>query len=247
MSEGALIVVPCFNEEQRLDIRRLTALAAKVRLLLVDDGSTDGTPALLRTVAGDANGIEVLELPRHAGKAEAVRQGLLRGLESGADVLGYYDADLATPPEELLRLLAVLEKRERSFVMAARVGLLGRRIERGIVRHYGGRVFATLASVALGIRVYDTQCGAKVFRSSPALAAAVERRFRSSWVFDVELIGRLLAGSDSISPVPKAEFEEVPLRAWHDVPGSKLRVRDVARAFADLAAVAAELRAARPG
>ena len=247
MSEAALIVVPCFDEEGRLDIRRLAALGAEVRLLLVDDGSTDGTSVLLRAVAGDSDRIEVLELPRHVGKAEAVRQGLLHGLESGAQVLGYYDADLATPPEELLRLLSVLETSERSFVMAARVGLLGRRIERGIVRHYGGRVFATLASIALGIRVYDTQCGAKVFRASPALAAAVEKRFRSSWVFDVELIGRLLTGSDSIPPVPAAEFEEVPLMVWHDVPGSKLRARDVARAFAELAAVAVELRASRAG
>jgi hypothetical protein len=100
-----------------------------------------------------------------------------------------------------------------------------------------------LAAIALGIRVYDTQCGAKVFRASPAVAAAVERPFRSSWVFDVELIGRLLRGTGSMPPVPAAEFEEVPLRVWRDVPGSKLRVRDVARAFADLAAVAAELRA----
>jgi glycosyltransferase involved in cell wall biosynthesis len=243
VSGSALIVVPCFNEERRLDTRRLAALASDVRLLLVDDGSTDGTSELLRTLASDSNAIEVLELPRNAGKAEAVRQGLLRGLESGASVLGYYDADLATPPDELLRLLSVLEKKQLSFVMGARVGLLGRRIERGLVRHYGGRVFATLAGIALGIRVYDTQCGAKVFRASPAVAAAVERPFRSSWVFDVELIGRLLRGTDSIPPVPAEEFEEVPLRVWRDVPGSKLRVRDVARAFADLAAVAAELRA----
>jgi glycosyltransferase involved in cell wall biosynthesis len=237
VSRQALIVVPCFNEERRLDAARFAALSDEVRLLFVDDGSTDGTAALLRSLAERAESIEVLELPRNAGKAEAVRQGILRGLESGAPVIGYYDADLATPPEELLGLLSVLDRNGRSLVMAARVGLLGRQIERGRLRHYGGRVFATLASLSLGIRVYDTQCGAKVMRASPALAAAVGRPFRSSWVFDVELLGRLLQEG-----VDREGFEEVPVQEWHDIAGSKLRLRDMVRAFADLAAVSRDLR-----
>jgi len=235
-----MIVVPCFNEETRLDLDRFSALAADVPLLFVDDGSTDGSAALLRSLADASNAIDVLELPRHAGKAEAVRQGLLHALGAEAAVLGYLDADLATPPGELLRLLSVLDGGSRSYVMGSRVGLLGLDVDRSAVRHYGGRVFATFASLVLGIRVYDTQCGAKVFRPSPAVAAALERPFRSSWVFDVELIGRLL------QRLPASEFEEVPLREWHQVPGSKLRARDMARAFADLAVVAAELRRTRP-
>ena len=85
-------------------------------------------------------------------------------------MLGYFDADLATPPGELLRMLDLLERRpDLSFVLASRVALLGRRITRRARRHYLGRVFATFASIFLQIPVYDTQCGAKVFRASPAI------------------------------------------------------------------------------
>ena len=80
-------------------------------------------------------------------------------------------------------------------ILASRVSLLGRRIVRSTRRHYLGRIFATLASRILRVAVYDTQCGAKLFRCAPALAAALRDPFLSRWVFDVELLGRLLTGA----------------------------------------------------
>jgi glycosyltransferase involved in cell wall biosynthesis len=239
-----VVVIPCFDEEHRLDTVRLAELAesGRVRLLMVDDGSTDRTLSMLRALAESVSSVDVLDLPRNVGKAETVRLGLLQAVESGAPTVGYYDADLATPPHELLRLLDVLDDRpEISFVMGARVALLGRTIERSALRHYLGRIFATLASVILRLRVYDTQCGAKVFRVTPALVEAINRPFRSSWVFDVELIARLLQGSRSVDPVPASAFEEVPLREWHDVGGSKLTVPRMVRAMTDLLVVGAQL------
>jgi hypothetical protein len=180
------------------------------------------------------------------GKAEAIRRGLLQGMGEGASTLGYLDADLATPPGELLRMLDLLESRpDLSFVLASRVALLGRRIARRARRHYLGRVFATFASIFLRIPVYDTQCGAKVFRASPAIEAALATPFRSSWVFDVELIGRLLGGSSTVDPVPLDEFEEMPLREWHDVSGSRLGLGGMARAAVDLAVVGYRLNRPR--
>jgi dolichyl-phosphate beta-glucosyltransferase len=121
--------------------------------------------------------------------------------------------------------------------MAARVRLLGRRIERRATRHYLGRLFATMTSLFLRIPVYDTQCGAKAFRVSPAVREAIAEPFGSSWVFDVELIGRLLHGTKTAPPVPLAAFVEMPLREWRDVSGSELGFRDMARAFVDLLVV----------
>ena len=237
-----VVVVPCFNEERRLDVPRLRALAesGRVRLLFVDDGSTDATHRVLTDLAASTAAVDLLALTANVGKAETVRLGLLRAVESGASVAGYYDADLATPPTELLRLVQVLEDRpDVSFVLGARVAILGHTIERGPLRHYLGRVFASLASIALGLRVYDTQCGAKVFRVTPAVVEALGRPFRSSWVFDVELIGRLLKAR--ADPLPASAFEEVPLLHWRDVPGSKLDVPGMARALVDLVLVAVEL------
>jgi dolichyl-phosphate beta-glucosyltransferase len=216
-----------------------------VRLLFVDDGSGDGTQGLLDRLAS-RDGVDVLTLPRNVGKAEAVRQGLLRGLEGETETLGYFDADLATPPEELLRMFELLESRDDlSFVLASRVALLGRRITRRAWRHYLGRVFATFASIFLHIPVYDTQCGAKVFRATPALRHAIATPFRSSWVFDVELIGRLLTGSSGAPPVPLSEFEEMPLREWRDVGGSRLGPLGMAQAAVDLFVVGYRLNRPR--
>ena len=238
-------MIPCYNEERRLDLTRLALLAesGRVQLLFVDDGSTDGTYAALSRLRETAGDVDVLQLPRNVGKAEAIRRGLVHGVDSGAEILSYYDADLATPPDELLRLLALLESRpDLAFVMAARVGLLGRRIERSAIRHYLGRVFASIASAILRIPVYDTQCGAKAFRVSPAVREAISAPFRSSWVFDVELIGRLLRGTSTVDPLPISAFEEMPLREWRDVPGSRLGFTHMLRALVDLLMVGAGLK-----
>ena len=239
-----LVVIPCYNEERRLDPTRLSSLAGsgRVELLFVDDGSTDGTSTALDRLSAGSNAMEVLRLPRNVGKAEATRQGLLHGVDAGAPILAYYDADLATPPDELLRLLELLESEpDLAFVMASRVRLLGRRIERRALRHYLGRVFATIASLLLRVPVYDTQCGAKAFRVSPAVRDAIATPFRSSWVFDVELVGRLLRGTSTVEPVPLAAFAEMPLREWRDVTGSTLGPIGMARAFVDLLMVGVRL------
>lgn len=235
-----MVVVPCYNEERRLDAPRYATLvdSGLVRLLFVNDGSTDETLRVLTELAAGTDRVEILDLPTNVGKGEAVRRGLLHAIDSNALVIGYYDADLATPPEEFLRLLDILaDNPHLSVVMGSRVALLGRRIDRTPARHYLGRLLASIASIVLRVRVYDTQCGAKVLRVTPAVVEALRRPFRSGWVFDVELIGRLLQGSASIAPLPPTAFEEVPLREWHDVPGSKVTFVDMVGALVDLIAL----------
>ena len=82
-----VVVIPCFDEERRLDPAALRALAAEgsPRLLLVDDGSGDRTLSILRELEADSPNIDVLALERNRGKAEAVRAGLLRAIDDGAD------------------------------------------------------------------------------------------------------------------------------------------------------------------
>jgi dolichyl-phosphate beta-glucosyltransferase len=251
VGEPTVIVVPCFNEERRLDARAFRGMAAtgEVRLLFVDDGSTDATPRLLADLAELSEGIEVFTLERNTGKAEAVRRGLLVALRGGATTVGYYDADLATPPEELLRLVRTLDSRpDLMGVFGSRVARLGSSIERSAWRHYLGRAYATVASMALGITVYDTQCGAKVFRVNGAFADALAEPFRSSWAFDVELLHRLLRGSPSAPGMPVTSFVEVPLEAWFDITGSKMRLAPALAALADLASIARDrVRSDRPG
>jgi hypothetical protein len=120
------------------------------------------------------------------------------------------------------------------MIMGARVQLLGRRIERSTLRHYAGRLSATAISTVLGLRVYDTQCGAKLFRSDAARDLFAEP-FHTRWIFDAEIIARLIAGLGAQThPAARDVIYEYPLHAWMDVRGSKVGPSDYLSAAVDL-------------
>jgi len=238
------VVVPCFNEAQRLDVSRLDALAeaAGARVLAVDDGSTDTTPELLVKLAdADPDRYQVVSLPDNRGKGEAVRRGLVDAIAGGAGVVAYCDADFATPPTEVARLVAAVRGDDGLDVaIGSRVAMLGAEIDRSAVRHYGGRLFATAASLVLGVDVYDTQCGAKAFRVTDGLRAALAQPFVSRWAFDVELLGRLMQ-----SPGCRDRCIEVPLRVWREPGGSKLTTWAGLVAAVDLLRIRGSLHSGR--
>jgi dolichyl-phosphate beta-glucosyltransferase len=240
------IVVPCFNEEGRLDASAFVALLDEdpgLSLIFVDDGSTDATSLIhARLVDARPSRVETLSLPENRGKAEAVRQGLLHALQGSAGIVGYVDADLATPASEIKRLCSILRGKEACDVLlASRIRLMGRSIDRRPARHYLGRTFATAASWVLRLPIYDTQCGAKLFRHTPSLARALEEPFLSRWIFDVELLGRLLAGAPGTDPLKPERLHEEPLQCWADRKGSKLGARQMAIAIADLGRIRVDL------
>lgn len=246
-----VIVVPCFDEELRLDRARWLQLAERpaIELLFVDDGSRDGTRAVLDELhARRPQSISVLALARNGGKGEAVRRGMLEAIARGADIIGFADADLSTPPDELERLADLIARSRKDVVLGSRVLMVGKNIVRKNGRHYLGRVFATLASKILQMPFYDTQCGAKFFRDGAALRAALSSPFLSRWAFDIELLGRLRIGTGDVAGLSDDAFLEEPLETWVDIGDSKLRLSGMARTLVDLAKVdreLARLRAAR--
>ena len=138
--------------------------------------------------------MDVIHLAANQGKAEAVRAGILAALRLEPDLVGFWDADLATPLNAIDDFLALAAKRpEIDIILGSRVMLMGRDIRREAWRHYLGRVFATGVSLSLNLPVYDTQCGAKVFRANEATAAVFATPFHSPWIFDVEVLARYLA------------------------------------------------------
>lgn len=226
------IVVPCFNEGARLKPQDFLAFLEgqpDAHLVLVDDGSSDGTWEILEAIRSQGEGqVTTLRLDENRGKAEAVRRGVLHILgdwgtdEGRVDFLGYWDADLSTPLAYLPLFLEAMEELPyRRLVMGSRVKLLGRHIVRKPLRHYTGRVFATLASLSLDLPVYDTQCGAKLFRADWELEEVFSRPFSDPWIFDVEILARLrqLWGSETESRV-----FELPLPSWEHMGGSKVRL-----------------------
>jgi glycosyltransferase involved in cell wall biosynthesis len=233
------IVVPCYNEAQRLDTRAFTQFRANghwVEFLFVNDGSTDDTLTTLeRARCQSPDTVRVHDQQPNRGKAEAVRAGLLEALSSESMYVGYWDADLATPLSALPRFLDVLDDHPSvDVVLGSRVKLLGRTIERHAWRHYLGRVFATLVSRLLRLAVYDTQCGAKVFRVTDELRQALAKPFETAWLFDVEILARLIAAEPAGTAAVAERLYELPLDEWRDVPGSKLTRGAYTRAAAGI-------------
>ena len=230
------LVVPAYNEANRFDPapwRDFLACNRGSSLCFVNDGSTDGTDAVLEAFRlDDVDRITVVPLVANRGKAEAVRVGMLAAFATGASRAGFIDADLAAPLSEVPTMMAELDAYPAAWaVFGSRVKLLGRDIARSERRHYLGRVFATCASLALSLPVYDSQCGLKLFRNLPAVQQAFATPFQSRWIFDVELLARLadIAG-DEVS----ARIREVPLQRWAEQGASRLRVRDFIRAPIEL-------------
>lgn len=229
-----LIVVPCFNEEKRLRPAAFVEAASPERhFLFVDDGSRDSTGKIIRDLeANYAPKLNALALPENRGKAEAVRQGVLWGLDRDYALIGFWDADLATPLDHIPLFESELERSEIRLVIGSRVRLLGRRINRNPARHYLGRVFASMASLVLELPVYDTQCGAKLFRADETLRRVFGSAFTARWIFDVEILARyrLELGEEAL----RQAVIELPLAEWQEVRGSKVKARDFLSAGLEL-------------
>jgi len=227
-SQDTIIVVPCYNEAERIDADAFVNFALAhpgLKFLFVDDGSKDRTLAMLASMQVRApHVLDVLALPENAGKAEAVRQGLLYASKSGASAVGYFDADLATPLAAIIDLGRVLDNLEDvEVVFGSRQMGLGRKIFREPKRRLVSFICATLARFATGLPFSDTQCGAKLFRNTQTLRTAISTPFKAGWLFDVELALRLSA---NLAPYQR-RFYELPLMKWTEIEGSKITSTDV--------------------
>jgi dolichyl-phosphate beta-glucosyltransferase len=237
MARDTIVVVPCYNEAKRLDsnaVLQLVDAEPRIAILFVDDGSTDATAAVLEELRRSRpERIFCLGLEVNSGKTEAVRRGVLAALERQPSLVAYWDADLSTPLDMVVRFQAELDHNPQLLgVMGSRVRRLGADIDRRALRHYAGRIFATIASAVLGMAVYDTQCGAKMFRATDEIARAFSEPFQTRWILDVEILARLRR--DLGAAVLASRLLEVPLLRWSDVAGSKLTMTQGAAAFVDL-------------
>ena len=218
------MIIPCYNEANRLPVDAFISYLNRVPLVqfcFVNDGSHDDTQAVLERLQRQyPNQIRVLNLASNQGKAGAVRAGMLHCSDESFDYLGYLDADLATPLDAIGDLQTVLDQKPTlDLVMGSRIKFLGADIRRDAFRHYVGRVIATFISNILKLPVYDTQCGAKLFRRG-VVTGLFSEPFLSPWLFDVEILARLIRqhGRATI-PVHAAE---VPLKQWIEQSDSRI-------------------------
>jgi dolichyl-phosphate beta-glucosyltransferase len=233
-----LISIPCFRESKRLPLfldalcKELSCAPFSASVVIVDDGSGGPEESLTHSIVNEFRskypGIvaEPVFLKRNVGKGGAVYAGWKTFRNNSVPtLLCFADADGAVPATEVGRVIEELlaDHRHRwDALFGSRVKMLGANVERRVVRHYIGRVFATLVAVLTGIAIYDSQCGLKVIRTS-AFAAIQSQLKETRFVFDVELTLMLLQRGFRI--------REVPVN-WKEIPGSKVSLlKDTIRMF----------------
>ena len=222
--------IPCFNEAERIDLKyweEIFKLDDKIFWLFVNDGSTDKTIELLKQLSF-SNCCEILNLPKNVGKSEALRQGFiyLTNNEMKFDGIGFIDADGAFEKADILNLIELFRNSKNSLgifwdsIIASRIALAGRDINRKPLRHYIGRIFATVATIHWRKSPYDTQCGLKIFRNNLGFQMSILDKFKTRWFIDLELFSRMSLNNQS-----EISILEIPLNSWSDIAGSKLGVR----------------------
>ena len=224
------IVIPAYNEESRLlgALRAIEEYLASrnwssPEVLVVNDGSSDGTAALARSYQAAHPFLRLLENPGNRGKGYSVRHGML---EARGDWVLFTDADLSAPIEELDKLLAAAVERRAELAIGSRA------LDRSLInvhqswfRETAGRLFNLLVRLATGLPFSDTQCGFKLFQGRAAREIFRRQRIER-WGFDAEIL--FIAGKLGFA------VAEVPVR-WSHAEGTKVRMlRDSIRMLLDL-------------
>ncbi len=218
------IVIPCYNEEKGISNNEYSNFLnnnPEAFICFVNDGSKDNTLGVLNVLkAKHETQIYILSLEKNSGKAEAVRAGInYCNTHFQHQYIGYLDADLATTLEEFIELRNYL-KGEIVFSFGSRIRKIGSTIDRENSRFLIGRVVATFISNILDIKVYDTQCGSKLFTKEIS-EKVFEKEFISRWLFDVEIFYRMIHLFGREKAIKK--MVEVPLKLWVEKGDSKVK------------------------
>jgi len=231
----AIIVIPCYNEEKRLDQQVFVSFVKKhpsITFLFVNDGSKDNTLEILTQLTNNQENLLLLNLEKNGGKAEAVRRGMLYAAENyDCDFIGFWDADLATPLEEIVHFVRMILRYDFDAITGLRLMRLGAKVKRKNSRHFLGRIFATTASTVLKLPVYDTQCGAKLYKKQ-IVEPLFKEHFTTKWLFDVEILARYVKLFGHESAIKK--IYEYPVYQWEDIGGSQLKAKDFFKAPIEL-------------
>jgi dolichol-phosphate mannosyltransferase len=192
-----IVVIPTYNECENLPllVPKVLAQDPGIEILVVDDDSPDGTGKLADALAERDPRVHVLHRPVKQGLGPAYREGMLRALELGADLVVQMDADFSHPPEALRDMLAEIEHHD--VVMGSRylngITVVNWPIERILLSYFGNWYVRRVT----GLPVTDTTGGFRCIRRAALERVGLERIRANGYAFQVELNYRLIhSGAD---------------------------------------------------
>jgi dolichyl-phosphate beta-glucosyltransferase len=226
------IVIPAYNEESRLPstLDRIVAYLGTrqwsfIEILVVDDGSRDGTAEFVRSYRSSTASIQLLSNPGNRGKGYAVRHGMMKAKGEWRLLT---DSDLSAPIEELDKLWQAAEDKKAQIAIGSRAldsSLIV--VHQPLSRELSGRAFNLIMRLCTGLPFLDTQCGFKLFHADAAQVVFPRQRL-DGFGFDVEDL--FIARLKNIPTV------EVPVR-WANVEGTRVGMASGIKAFWDLVTI----------
>ncbi len=199
----ATVVIPTFNESENLPrlVKEIRTAVPGIRILVVDDGSPDGTADLAEALGRDLGGIDVLRRPTKDGLGAAYRAGLRRAIDDGAEICIQMDADLSHPPEVLPALIAIVEH-GADLAIGSRYVPGGRTVDwpwqRRALSRWGNRY----SSGVLGLAINDATAGYRAYSAAALERMDFESVQASGYGFQVEMTYRLVNAGGKIVEFP---------------------------------------------
>lgn len=225
MADRIFLVVPSYNDSARLGFflpilcEAVFVSKQNIRIQIVDDGSVEKEVIKTREIVDACRNefkevMPLLCLSRNIGKGGAIYAGW--EMAGKDEWLAFVDADGAVPAEEVLRIFEFVQS-HKTFdgLLASRVRMLGHDIHRTMKRHIVGRVYAMLTKLLLGVPVYDSQCGFKIYRRKCFEQVRADLQ-TTRFGFDIELLANFYLRGFRLL--------EMPIRRWQDVPGAKVHL-----------------------
>jgi glycosyltransferase involved in cell wall biosynthesis len=225
------IVIPAYNEGARIS-NALEAVTGCIRkrgwsaeVIVVDDGSRDQTPALVRAFAAKTPEVRLLQNPGNRGKGYSVRHGILQAL---GEVVLFTDADLSAPIEEAEGLFVAIAGGADIAIGSRWLERTRQTIRQPLYRQFFGRCFNTVTRAVMGLPYADTQCGFKAFTHAAA-QTVFQLQTIERWGFDPEILFIALKRGYRIA--------EVPVSWAHDERTRMSYLKDGMRMLQDIAIV----------